>query len=165
VVGVEALGQTEEAMSTQLPAPLPKNSTGESERRRSTRVLLVIPVEVAWTSREGQGCTEKAETEVVSQHGAMLRMPTRLAPGTKLRIDRQANRQSCEARVVGVGNPSPDGLARVAVEMTVPSDTFWGVSFPPMTLAPPPAKPLPLSAKTAPASRPGLGAPALARSR
>jgi hypothetical protein len=138
-------------MSTQLQA-LPKNSTGENERRRSTRVLLVIPVEVAWTTREGSGCSEKAETEVVSQHGAMLRMPTRLAPGTKLRINRQANQQSCEARVVGVGNPSPDGLARVAVEMTVPSDAFWGVSFPPVTAAAAPAKPLPLPAKLAPAS-------------
>ena len=146
-------------MSTQAQLP-PKSSPAESERRRSTRVLLVIPVEVAWMTKEGTPCQEKAETEVVSHHGAMLRMRTRLPQGTKLKISRPANQQSSEARVVGVGNPSQDGLARVAVEMTAASDTLWGVSFPPLASAPAPSRGLPLPSKLTPPMAGRVAAPA-----
>ncbi len=145
-----------------VPTARPNSSTGgESDRRRSTRVLLVIPVDVAWTSKDGLSVQEHAETEVVSQHGAMLRMGTRLPVGVQVELRRPANGLSGKARVVGVGNPSPDGMARVAVELTVPSDAFWGISFPPMTAAAPArpaagaAKPVP--GKLAPA-KPGIPA-------
>ncbi|MGH9814638.1 MAG: PilZ domain-containing protein [Candidatus Acidiferrales bacterium] len=111
----------------------PKPSGNEGDRRRSTRVLLVIAVDVSWTSKDGLQVQEHAETEVVSQHGAMLRMSTRLPVGMQVEVRRPANGQATKARVVGVGNPSPDGMARVAVELTVPSDAFWGISFPPLT--------------------------------
>lgn len=110
----------------------PKPSGNEGDRRRSTRVLLVIAVDVSWTSKDGLQVQEHAETEVVSLHGAMLRMSTRLPVGVQVEVRRPANGQTAKARVVGVGNPSPDGLARVAVELTVPSDAFWGISFPPL---------------------------------
>ncbi len=103
-----------------------------SDRRRSTRVMLVIPVEVKWMTKDGPWVQEHGDTEVVSQHGAMLRLKTRLAPGTQVEIRRPAIGQSVKAKVVGVGNPSTDGLARIAVEMLVPNDTFWGINFPPM---------------------------------
>jgi hypothetical protein len=112
-------------------------SGSESDRRRSTRVLLVMPVDVAWTSKDGLQVQEHAETEVVSQHGAMLRMGTRLPVGVQLELRRPASGMSGKARVVGVGNPSPDGMARIAVELAVPSDAFWGISFPPITAAAP----------------------------
>ena len=117
-------------------------SGSESDRRRSTRVLLVMPVDVAWTSKDGLQVQEHAETEVVSQHGAMLRMSTRLPVGVQLELRRPASGMSGKARVVGVGNPSPDGMARVAVELTMPSDAFWGISFPPIAAAPGAPKPV-----------------------
>jgi len=122
------------------PVTNQKAGGSESDRRRSTRVLLVMPVDVAWTSKDGLQVQEHAETEVVSQHGAMLRMGTRLPVGVQLELRRTASGKSSKARVVGVGNPSPDGLARVAVELTSPSDAFWGISFPSM-MPPAPAKP------------------------
>lgn len=135
-------------MSSQIQ--FPKSGGGDSDRRRSTRVLLVMPVEVKWVAKDGLVVQEQAETEVVSQHGAMLRMKARLAPGTQVELRRPSAHQAAKAKIVGVGNPSPDGLARVAVEMTVPSDAFWGVSFPAGSPAPNPAagaKP-PAGAKT-----------------
>ena len=125
-------------------------SGSEGDRRRSTRVLLLMPVDVAWTSKDGLQVQEHAETEVVSQHGAMLRMSTRLPVGVQLDLRRPASGMSGKARVLGVGNPSPDGMARVAVELTVPSDAFWGISFPP------PAAATPAGAKAAvkPAAKP-----------
>ena len=152
-------GNGEEQVTTQLHAP--KNLGGaapaESDRRRSTRVLLVIPVEVSWTSKDGLHVQEHAETEVVSQHGALLRMGTRLPAATQLDLRRPATGQASKAKVVGVGNPSSDGLARVAVELVMPSDSFWGVSFPHLS---------PAAAKTKPAAPPqaptAAGKPAVA---
>ncbi len=105
--------------------------TPVSNRRRSTRVMLVIPVEIKWMTKDGPWVQEHADTEVVSQHGAMLRMKSRLSPGVLVEIRRPAVGQSVKAKVVGAGNPSSDGLARIAVEMLVPNDTFWGIVFPP----------------------------------
>lgn len=124
-------------MNQVMPATKPGGGAESGDRRRSTRVLLVMPVDVAWTSKEGLQVQEHAETEVVSQHGAMLRMSTRLPVGVQLELRRPASGMSGKARVVGVGNPSPDGMARVAVELTVPSDAFWGISFPPVAAAAP----------------------------
>lgn len=114
-------------------------SAAGSDRRRSTRVLLIIPVKATWTSKDGLQVQEHAETEVVSEHGAMLKMGTRLAAGTQIELCRLASGQITKAKVVGVGNPSPDGLARVAVELTTGSDKFWGISFPPLSAAAAPA--------------------------
>lgn len=119
-------------MNQVVPASKPGSGAESGDRRRSTRVLLVMPVDVAWTSKEGLQVQEHAETEVVSQHGAMLRMSTRLPVGVQVELRRPASGMSGKARVVGVGNPSPDGMARVAVELAVPSDAFWGISFPPL---------------------------------
>jgi hypothetical protein len=133
-----------------------KPGTGaEGDRRRSTRVLLVMPVDVAWTSKDGLQVQEHAETEVVSQHGAMLRMGTRLPVGVQLELRRPASGMSGKARVVGVGNPSPDGMARVAVELAVPSDAFWGISFPPVAANPGAPKPQVKPAVKAPAGKMG----------
>lgn len=116
-----------------------------SNRRRSTRVMLVIPVEIKWMTKDGPWVQEHADTEVVSAHGAMLRMKSRLHPGAQVEIRRPSIGQSVKAKVVGVGNPSNDGLARIAVEMVVPNETFWGIVFPPQSGGaadkPSPAKP------------------------
>lgn len=141
-------------MNQVLQAPRP-GSAPESDRRRSTRVLLVMPVDVAWTSKDGLQVQEHAETEVVSQHGAMLRMGTRLPVGMHVELRRPASGMSGKARVVGVGNPAPDGMARVAVELAVPSDAFWGISFPPLV----PGQGAPKPAVKAPAAKAGAAAP------
>lgn len=137
------------------PVTNQKAGGAESDRRRSTRVLLVIPVDVAWTSKDGLQVQEHAETEVVSQHGAMLRMGTRLPVGVQLDLRRSASGKSSKARVVGVGNPSPDGMARVAVELMAPSDAFWGISFPSIA----PAAPVKPGVRVAVAKPAAAGAP------
>lgn len=141
------------------------SKSSESDRRRSARVMLVVQVEVKWMTKDGPWVQEHAETEIVSQHGAMLKMKSRLHPGVQIEIRRPSVGLSVKGKVVGVGNPSTDGLARVAVEITTPSDSFWGVSFPsasatpakpPMSLSPnrpapskTEAKPTPVSSTTA----------------
>lgn len=93
--------------------------------------MLVVPVEVKWMTHDGPWVQEHAETEVVSLHGAMLRMKARLTPGTQIEVRRPEIKKSAKAKVVGAGNPTTDGLARVAIEILAPNDsTFWGISFP-----------------------------------
>ncbi len=105
-----------------------------AERRRSQRVLLVIPVEVAWTTAEGLRVAENAETEVVNAHGALLRMKTFLPISVEVELMRPRTRQSALARVVWTGDlAEEDEWTRIAVELAVPSETFWGVSIPPIS--------------------------------
>ncbi len=107
-------------------------STG-AERRRSQRVLLVIPVEVTWTTRDGRRLKENAETQVVNAHGALLRMKTTLPLSAEVELTRPRTQQSVLARVVWAGDVAEqDEMPRVAVELAVPSETFWGVSIPPI---------------------------------
>lgn len=103
-----------------------------AERRRSQRVLLVIPVEVAWSANGSLRVKERAETEEVNTHGALLRMKTQLSPATKFELTHLQTQRSTEAQVVGVRSPTLEGLHRVAVELAATSEAFWGVSIPPL---------------------------------
>ncbi len=113
-------------------APATKPQGGESDRRRSQRVLLVVQLEISWVSKDGIRVKEHAETEVVSQHGGMLKMGTKLPVGAQIEISRTALGKSMKAKVVGTSNPGQDGMARVAIELAAPSDNFWGINFPPL---------------------------------
>ncbi len=103
----------------------------QTERRRSQRVRLAIPVEVGWTQEDGARVNEHAETEVLNAHGALLRMKPHFPIPIDVELSRPRTRLSTQARVVGFREPTPKGLLGVAVELAAPSQTFWGVNFPP----------------------------------
>jgi len=112
-----------------LPAADPTELAGEKNRRRSGRVFLVVPVDVVWRRSDGVRVRESAHTEVVNAHGALLRINTHLSRGTEVELIHHKTHQSTRARVVSTYPNQPDGVPRVAVELSVPSATFWGVSF------------------------------------
>ena len=112
------------------PTVPPKPLLGGAERRHSQRVILVIPVEVTWAGEAGLHVKEHATTEVVSQHGALLKMKTCLPVGTEIELTRPKIRQTSKARVVGIAPPAVDGMARNSVELALPSEAFWGVVIP-----------------------------------
>ncbi|MGH9804649.1 MAG: hypothetical protein ACRD4D_05715 [Candidatus Acidiferrales bacterium] len=111
--------------------PLADTLSPGSDRRRSPRVLLVIPVEVAWTSPSGVRVQEHAETEIVNAHGALLRMKARLPRGAVVQLTRIRTHDKAEARVVFTSDPGLDGLFRAGVELAAPGEKFWGVTLPP----------------------------------
>lgn len=117
-------------------SPKPGGAAPGAEKRRSQRVLLVVPVEVGWATGEGIRVQEHAETEVVGAYGALFRMKTSLPVGTQVQVRRPRIGQVANARVVYSGPRGPDGLARVAVELTAPSYDFWGIKIPPLTPSP-----------------------------
>lgn len=104
----------------------------ERDRRRSQRVLIIIPVNVSWTTKDGVRVKEEAHTEVVSRHGALLRLKGSLPVGAKVELSRHHTGHSSHAKVVWSGKPDVEGVGRVAVELSETSDEFWGVYLPPI---------------------------------
>jgi hypothetical protein len=93
---------------------------------------LVVPVDVAWVKQGGVRVKESAETEEVNAHGALLRMSAPLSLKALIVLTHRITNKSTPARVVRTGTPQEDGKVRVAVELEEPSETFWGVSIPPI---------------------------------
>ncbi len=65
-------------------------------------------------------------TEVVSAHGAVLRIKTRPLISVEIELTNTHTGKSTKARIVGV-RPSVGGQQRVAVELAKPSYVFWGL--------------------------------------
>lgn len=65
-------------------------------------------------------------TEVVSAHGAVLRIKTRPPMSVEIELTNTHTGKSTKARIVGV-RPSVGGQQRVAVELAEPSYVFWGL--------------------------------------
>ncbi len=76
--------------------------------------------------------SEHAETEVLNAYGALLRMEPHLPIPIDVELSKPREVLSTQARVVGFREPTPKGLLGVAVELAAPSETFWGISFPPV---------------------------------
>ena len=65
-------------------------------------------------------------TEVVSAHGAVLRIKTRPLISVEIELTNTHTGKSTKARIVGVRS-SVGGQQRVAVELAKPSYVFWGL--------------------------------------
>lgn len=105
------------------------------EKRRSQRVLLVIPVEVSWTSSDGEYIQEQAHTEVVNAHGCLLRMTTDKFIPLALEVNNPQTRAAAKARVVCFRG-AREGAVEFAVELHSPNQTLWGISIPPAERSP-----------------------------
>lgn len=65
------------------------------DRRRSARARLRVPLRLGWS---GDGCL--AETEIVSQSGALVLIPEPLLPGLILEIENRLTGETARVRVV-----------------------------------------------------------------
>lgn len=95
-----------------------------AERRRSARKPQVRTVELAWSTASGSYVRKPAATEDICDHGACLRMeqPLNLREVIELTCGRATNWTL--ARVMRCER-MPEGGTRVAVELAVPSRSFW----------------------------------------
>lgn len=101
----------------------------QGERRRSQRTRTVKPVEVARHAEAGIYVWEQAETDVVSAHGALLRMKHNLPIREVITLRLPGATNWTMARVMRCDPPRPDGWTPVAVELAVPNEAFWGLLF------------------------------------
>jgi len=108
---------------------LPLQSALGSEtgrRRRSTRVLLTLPVVISGIDENGRPFETDGETISVNKHGARIRVK-HLLRCTEVRITIRSQQRSQQARVVYVDETHE---SEYGIELEKP-ENFWGVYFPP----------------------------------
>lgn len=101
-----------------------------SNRRRSERVMLQIPVKVVTQTPARVPVEENTHTLVVNAHGGLLKLKLELMQGQPIVLVNPQNGMKQACRVVRIDQPSADYFA-VAFEFDQPTSKFWPVTFPP----------------------------------
>jgi diguanylate cyclase (GGDEF)-like protein/PAS domain S-box-containing protein len=107
-------------MDYQLPAT--------SARRRSSRVSIAFPVEVAGIDFGGKRFSARTKTTSVSRFGCCLPLPRHLQPDQRVHIRRIGTDETAVARVVGeMGSQDDEHL--YGVETLHSCEGLWGIRF------------------------------------
>ena len=114
-------------MSTAGPGS--QRMTGETSQRRASRLNLVVPLEVQWQEIRGGAVTEPARTRDMSPHGALLLMKNCPRSHIAVTLKNLLTGDTAQARVTQMRRSSEGKLIGVAVELLVPSEKFWGLTF------------------------------------
>lgn len=101
-----------------------------TNRRRSQRVLVQVPLTVYGLDAENQSFREDAHTQVVNAHGALITLAANVRHGKKLVLMHKGTREEQEGRIVFLG-PKEGGKTQVGIEFTRPAPHFWRIDFPP----------------------------------
>jgi len=101
----------------------------DTNRRRSQRVMLNLPITVSGKTAQGS-FSEDTHTMVVNAHGALVGLKALVAKGQTVRLKSATYPDEQECQVIWVG-PSVEGKTQCGLEFTKPAPKFWGVSFPP----------------------------------
>lgn len=112
-----------------MKAPTTTNATG-SNKRRSQRVILSVPVSISGKKADGAEFQEDTMTLVLNAHGALISLANRVKESQSLLIRNKGSQEPQECRVVYIGH-SDGGKTQVAIEFLQPVPQFWHISFPP----------------------------------
>ncbi len=104
----------------------PPNQPSGAGKRRSRRFPFISPVEATWQEPNGKIFREAGQATEVNAQGGLLEMKTYPSTGTQIELTNLDTHEISQARVVGVRRNSEGRLLGVAVELYVPSETFWG---------------------------------------
>ncbi len=98
-----------------------------SERgRRSSRVLVTLPLAVSGQKSDGSHVSGAAETILVNRHGAKIRSTVPLEPEMEVRVAMLAPYKWRVGQVVWADS----GESEYGIELYRP-ENFWGIYFPP----------------------------------
>jgi hypothetical protein len=101
-----------------------------SNRRRSQRVTLQVPVLIRANMADGRRVQLQVFTSIVNAHGGLLESPIRLANNQKILIINPHSRRDIDCRVIRVEGPN-SALYEVAFEFDQRCPRFWPIDFPP----------------------------------
>jgi hypothetical protein len=106
----------------------PNNSN--TEKRRSLRVHIAIPLLVRGGGNGTPTFEEDTSTVLVSAHGCMIRLAHKVERTQKITI---INKQTAEELVCSVTflGQTEGGKMEVGLEFAEPSPVFWRIGFPP----------------------------------
>jgi PilZ domain len=101
-----------------------------STRRQSQRLLLRLPVRINGENAKGAPFDEKAYTQVVSAHGALILLSTSVSKSQRLVMTNERAKESVECIVAHIGEVDGN-MTQVGVSFLLPDPKFWKVTFPP----------------------------------
>ncbi len=101
----------------------------KTEKRRGVRFPVVVPVEAKWQEASGKNIKEAANAIEVNAQGGLLEMKAYPSVGSQLELTNLLSGEAFRARVIGTRRSTEGGMLGVAVELLIPSETFWGVNF------------------------------------
>jgi len=105
------------------PPPPPK-----TEQRRGSRFPVIVPVQAKWQEATGRTVVENAQAREVNAQGGLLDMKTFPSVGSQLELTNLLSGETYRARVVAIRRKE-GRVVGVAIELLIPSETFWGVNF------------------------------------
>ncbi len=112
--------------------PLPGNGAA---KRRSTRLLLRIPIEVRGTDADGRPFKERTTTLAINRHGALIVLEHAVLPETRVDITNLQNMLALPFRVVSQASKALEEGSEWGVECLEPERNFWGIFFPERAVA------------------------------
>jgi hypothetical protein len=86
-------------------------------------------VEATWQQADGKIFREAGQATEVNAQGGLVEMKTYPPVGAQIELTNLLSHESSQVRVVGVRRNAEGRLLGVAVELLVPSETFWGTNF------------------------------------
>lgn len=98
--------------------------------RRSSRVVVDVPVEVYGQGSDGKMFHEETRTRFVSAHGALLSLATDVDMEQRVFVVCKKTGMETQCRVA-YRKEVAKGEVLIGVEFLIPSAKFWGVAFPP----------------------------------
>lgn len=107
----------------------PNTHNAKTEQRRSSRFPVVVPVQAKWLDASGKSVVQNAQAREVNAHGGLLDMTTFPSVGSQLELTNQLSGETYRARVVGIRRSAENRPLGVAIDLLIPSETFWGVNF------------------------------------
>jgi hypothetical protein len=112
-----------------MAPPIPNQPASPAGKRRSRRFPFISPVEATWQEANGKIFREAGQATEVNAQGGLLEMKAYPAVGTQFELTNLVTHETSQARVVGVRRNSEGRLLGVAIELFVPSETFWGMNL------------------------------------
>lgn len=99
-----------------------------SSRRRSERVSIAFPLEIAGIDRSGKRFFEKTKTMTVSRYGCCVPLPHVLQPEQTVYLHRTGTNETAVGRIVNAVGPQGQGQL-YGVGTLDPCESLWGIRF------------------------------------
>jgi hypothetical protein len=123
--------------TTNIGEPLMANKAGNGDvdgrpaaKRRSSRVVIDIPVVLFGQSSDRKMFEEQTKTLTVSAHGALISLKADIDSGRPVLMSNPRTGMEVQCRVAH-RKDSKDGEVEVGLEFSNALPKFWGIHFPP----------------------------------
>lgn len=106
--------------------PVYDRRRGISQRRRTARALLRVPMVIKWIAKDGSPQEETAETKIVNAHGALFLLKANLCEDMDVELLNLETNQQRKGKVVWCGSVERDGRNNIGIEFQTVDPKFWG---------------------------------------